>query len=151
MSEQNFDQVDGELSLLAREAFGVPLPWAGIPRRGIADLDEHAAAEAARRGRRLRLVAACERTEGGLRASVQPLDLLPDHPCAWTAGAENALVVQLEGGGQIRIAARGAGRWPTTEAVMADLFDLAAEKATRDVRDDRDSRDSFAWRKVGAA
>ncbi len=42
---------------LARDAFGVSLPWESIPRRGIADLDERAAAEAARRGRRLRLVA----------------------------------------------------------------------------------------------
>ncbi|MEO6191383.1 MAG: homoserine dehydrogenase [Thermoanaerobaculia bacterium] len=116
-----------KLSLLVREAFGVSLPWENIPRRGIADLDERAAAEAVRRGRRLRLVAACERREDGLRASVQPLDLSPDHPCAWAAGADNALVVQLEGGGQIRIAARGAGRWPTTEAVMADLFDVAED------------------------
>ncbi len=117
-----------KLSLLAREAFGVALPWESIPRRGIADLDERAAAEAARRGRRLRLVATCERADGGrLRAGVQPLDLSPDHPCASTAGADNALMIQLEGGGQIRIAARGAGRWPTTEAVMADLYDLAAE------------------------
>jgi homoserine dehydrogenase len=125
-----------KLSLLVREAFGVSLPWENIPRRGIADLDGRAAAEAVRRGRRLRLVAACERIEDGLRASVQPLELSPDHPCAWTAGAGNALVVQLEGGGQIRIAARGAGRWPTTEAVMADLYDLAAD---------------FEWRKEGAA
>jgi homoserine dehydrogenase len=130
-----------KLSLLAREAFGVSLPWADIPRRGIADLDGCAAAEAVRRGRRLRLVASCERKEDGLRASVQPLDLSPDHPCAWAAGADNALVVQLEDGGQIRIAARGAGRWPTTEAVMADLYDLAE---ARDVED-------AAWRKEGAA
>jgi homoserine dehydrogenase len=88
------------------------------------------------RPRRLRLIAACERIEDGLRASVQPLELSPDHPCAWAAGADNALVVQLEGGGQIRIAARGAGRWPTTEAVMADLYDLAAD---------------FEWREAGAA
>jgi homoserine dehydrogenase len=130
-----------KLSLLAREAFGVSLPWEGIPRRGIANLDERAAAEAVRRGRRLRLVASCERGEDGLRASVQPLDLSPDHPCAWAAGADNALVVHLEDGGQIRIAARGAGRWPTTEAVMADLYDVAE---ARDVED-------AEWRKEGAA
>lgn len=140
-----------KLSLLAREAFGVLLPWKSIPRRGIADLDERAAAEAVRRGRRLRLVASCERTQDGLRASVQPLDLSPDHPCAWTAGADNALVVQLEGGGQIRIAARGAGRWPTTEAVMADLYDVAAEKDAKDVKDNKDVKDGFAWREAGAA
>jgi homoserine dehydrogenase len=116
-----------KLSLLIREAFGEILPWEGIPRKGITDLDERALAAAVRRGRRVRLVASCERTAGGLWAAVQPLDLPPDHPFADTAGAENALLVELEGGDRVRIAARGAGRWPTTEAVLADLHDLAAE------------------------
>jgi homoserine dehydrogenase len=132
-----------KLSLLAREAFGVDLPWKSIPRRGIADLDECAPAEALRRGRRVRLVAAVERVDGGLRASVQPVDLSPDHPFTWTVGAENALVVQLANGGRIELAARGAGRWPTTEAVMADLYDLTAES----IKD----TDDFAWREEGAA
>jgi homoserine dehydrogenase len=119
-----------KLALLIREAFGASLPWAGIPRRGIVDLDDRALAEAARRGRKVRLVASCERAagaDGELRAGVQPFDLPPDHPFAETAGAENALLVELEGGERIRVAARGAGRWPTTEAVMADLQDLVAE------------------------
>jgi homoserine dehydrogenase len=146
-----------KLSLLAREAFGADLPWESIPRRGIADLDERAPAEALRRGRRIRLVATAERVSGGLRASVQPVDLSPDHPCAWTEGAGNALVVQLASGGRITLAARGAGRWPTTEAVMADLYDLVGEGVQRETRDGRDSRDfrdvkdDFAWREEGAA
>jgi homoserine dehydrogenase len=116
-----------KLSLLIREAFGEAVPWESIPRKGIADLDERALAAAVRKGKRVRLVASCERAEGGLRADVQPFELPPDHPFAETAGAENALLVELEGGERIRIAARGAGRWPTTEAVLADLHDLAAE------------------------
>jgi homoserine dehydrogenase len=118
-----------KLALLIREAFGEAVPWESIPRRGIADLDEGALVEAARKGRKVRLVASCERTATGLRAGVQPFDLPPDHPFAETAGAGNALLVELEGGDRIRIAARGAGRWPTTEAVLADLHDLAAETA----------------------
>jgi homoserine dehydrogenase len=118
-----------KLALLIREAFGEVVPWASIPRRGIADLDERALAEAARKGRKIRLVASCERMATGLRAGVQPFDLPPDHPFAETAGAGNALLVELEGGDRIRIAARGAGRWPTTEAVLADLHDLVTEAA----------------------
>ncbi len=121
-----------KLSLLIREAFGEVLPWESIPRRGIADLDERALAAAVRKGRRVRLVASCERAEGGLWVAVQPLELSPDHPFADTAGAENALLIEFEGGDRLRIAARGAGRWPTTEAVLADLhdlWDLAAESA----------------------
>ena len=121
-----------KLALLIREAFGEAVPWEGIPRRGIADLDERALAAAARKGKTVRLVASCERAETGLRAGVQPFELPPDHPFAETVGAENALLVELEGGDRIRIAGQGAGRWPTTEAVMADLFDLldlAAEES----------------------
>jgi homoserine dehydrogenase len=118
-----------KLALLIREAFGEVLPWESIPRRGIADLDERALAETVRRGGRVRLVASCERTEAGLRAGVEPFELPPDHPFAAAAGAENALLVELEGGDRIRIAGRGAGRWPTTEAVLADLHDLATETA----------------------
>ncbi|HEV2843702.1 MAG TPA: homoserine dehydrogenase, partial [Thermoanaerobaculia bacterium] len=118
-----------KLSLLAREAFGEDLPWVGIPRHGIDTLDSRAVADAARRGRVVRLVASCERTDTGLRASVQPLDLPPDHAFARASGAGNALGIEMEGGHLIRIAARGAGRWPTTEAVLADLIDLAAESA----------------------
>ena len=118
-----------KLSLLIREAFGETVPWEEIPRRGIADLDVRALAAAARKGRRVRLVASCERSETGLSAGVRPFDLPPDHPFAGIAGAENALLIELEGGDRVRIAARGAGRWPTTEAVLADLHDLAAETA----------------------
>lgn len=116
-----------KLSLLAREAFGEPLPWRGISRRGIDGLDGRAVAEAARRGRRVRLVASCERGPDGLRASVQPLELPPDHPLARPRGAGNALAVELQSGEVLSLEGRGAGRWPTTEAVLADLHDLAAE------------------------
>jgi hypothetical protein len=34
----------------------------------------------------------------------------------------------MENGSMTDLAARGAGRWPTSEAVMADLFDLLAER-----------------------
>jgi homoserine dehydrogenase len=119
-----------KLSLLAREAFGQFLLWDRIERRGIDDLDLRAVAAAVRRGRVTRLVASCERDgTGRLRASVQPLELPPDHPFAKTVGAGNALGIELEGGHLITLAAQGAGRWPTAESVLADLCDLLPESA----------------------
>ncbi|MFL6192605.1 MAG: homoserine dehydrogenase [Thermoanaerobaculia bacterium] len=118
-----------KLALLAREAFGADLPWATIDRRGITATDGHAAAEAARRGRAVRLVASCERTSEGLRVKVQPLELPPAHPFASAAGAGNILGIEMEDGNLINLAARGAGRWPTAESVLADLHDLAMEHA----------------------
>jgi homoserine dehydrogenase len=117
-----------KLALLAREAFGAALDWRRIPRRGLSVFDRAGLAAAARRGRTVRLVASCERTAAGLRATVQPLEVALDHPFARTRGADNALRIESRSGEVTDLAARGAGRWPTTEAVLADLGDLAAER-----------------------
>jgi len=114
-----------KLSLLIREAFGATLPWESIPRKGIDALEERDLPRAARRGRRVRLVASCERSGDGLRARVEPLELPPDHPLARPSGAGNVLAIELADGSVTTIEARGAGRWPTTEAVLADLHDLS--------------------------
>jgi len=116
-----------KLALLAREAFGTALDWRRIPRRGILGLDRSALETAARRGQAVRLVATCERTAAGLRASVQPLEVPHDHLFAKARSADNALRIESRDGRVTDLTARGAGRWPTTEAVMADLFDLATE------------------------
>jgi len=122
-----------KLALLAREAFGTVLDWRRISRRGILGLDRSALETAARRGQAVRLVATCERTAAGLRASVQPLEVPHSHLFAKARGADNALRIESRDGRVTDLTGRGAGRWPTTEAVMADLHDLAAERAFEEV------------------
>lgn len=112
-----------KLALLAREAFGASLRWDRIPRQGIEGYQG-----GARSDKVVRLVAACERTRDGFAANVQPLELQADHPFARTVAAGNALRIEMEDGGVTDLAAQGAGRWPTSEAVMADLHDLLAER-----------------------
>jgi homoserine dehydrogenase len=76
----------------------------------------------------VRLVASCRIDDGGaLEASVVPAELPLSHPLATTEGAENRLLLETEAGEFHLVAGRGAGRWPTTEAVLADLFDLRRE------------------------
>jgi homoserine dehydrogenase len=116
-----------KLALLVREAFGTALDWRRIPRRGFSGLDRSVLDAVARRGRAVRLVASCERTAAGLRASVQPLEVALDHPFARLRGADNALRIEQRNGETMDLSARGAGRWPTTEAVLADLAELAEE------------------------
>lgn len=117
-----------KLALLTREAFGVIPRWDTIPRLGIAGLDRAALETVARRGRTVRLVATAERTSAGLRTSVRPLEVAGSHPFAKTCGAGNALRIETTDGAVIDLAAQGAGRWPTCEAVLADLYDLAAAR-----------------------
>jgi homoserine dehydrogenase len=118
-----------KLSLLVREAFGVTPRWDTIPRLGIAGVDHAALESATRRGQIVRLVASAERTSAGLRASVRPVEVPRSHPFAHTSGAGNALRIETTDGEVIDLSAQGAGRWPTCEAVLADLYDLAAARA----------------------
>lgn len=85
--------------------------------------------ENVRNARGVRLVASCTAQAG----EVRPVQLAPDHPLASTAGAENRLLVHLRDGSTLKLSAIGAGRWPTAEAVLADLYDIAgSDRATRE-------------------
>jgi homoserine dehydrogenase len=116
-----------KLILLARAAFDIELPFAAIPRQGIEQLDEANLRRAKERGRTVRLVAECRRVKDGLTASVAPVELKADNPLARASGVENCLLVQPAAGSSLIVFGQGAGRWPTTEAVMADLLDLRRE------------------------
>ena len=110
-----------KLMLLARAAFGVDLPLSSIHKRGIEN------AQPNNTGRVTRLVAECRREADGFVATVSPVELPPDHPLARVSGVENRLLIQSQTGKRWEISGHGAGRWPTTEAVMADLLDLRRE------------------------
>lgn len=72
----------------------------------------------------IRLVAECRRESRGFAAQVGPVELPLDHPLASVSGVENRLLIQSQTGRSWAIGGRGAGRWPTTESVLGDLFDL---------------------------
>ena len=72
----------------------------------------------------IRLVASCQTEAGRKKATVKPVELLPTDSLASTAGIENRLLIETETGASFLVSGPGAGRWPTTEAVMADLFDI---------------------------
>jgi homoserine dehydrogenase len=80
--------------------------------------------EAAKAGKRLRQIARASREVGGIHAQVRFENVALDSlfgrlTCEW-----NALEIIDVSGKTHRVTGRGAGRWPTTEAVMADLFDV---------------------------
>jgi homoserine dehydrogenase len=113
-----------KLVLLARAAFDIDLPLRSIEKQGIESLNPKRIREAKNNGRVTRLVAECRRVSGGLVPSVSPIELPLDHPLASVSGVENRLLIQSQNGKSWEVSGRGAGRWPTTEAVLADLFDL---------------------------
>jgi len=107
-----------KLILLARAAFDVDLPLSAIHKLGIENLELN------NTGCVRRLVAECRRDIDGLSATVAPVALPLDHPLTRVSGVENRLLIQSSSGKCWEISGQGAGRWPTTEAVLADLFEL---------------------------
>jgi len=114
-----------KLGLLIQHAFGVVPDVDRIPCEGIDKLDETRVRAAQRSARRVRLVATCERTPLGIRARVQPEILPATHPLAQVRGTQNRLVITPNHGPEAVVDGAGAGRWPTSESVVADLLAIA--------------------------
>jgi homoserine dehydrogenase len=83
--------------------------------------------EARNRGCAIRLVASCRSGAAGLEARVAPVELPINHPFARLKDAENGFIIETENGARPIVCGTGAGRWPTTEAVIADLFAIRCE------------------------
>jgi len=123
-----------KLSLLIRQSFGLDIPVESIDRDGIDGLTPGEVSEVGKRGNVIRLVAECNQSPDGIKASVRTIELPDSHPFAEVRGAENCLVIETEGGTSKIVKGRGAGRYATTESVMADLFDLRSELVSQPVR-----------------
>jgi homoserine dehydrogenase len=115
-----------KLRILARHAFGREVDALRV--EGIEDdaLERHLSEVTA--GQTLRLVGAATKAGSGrLEANVQLEWVGADHVLGPIAGEWNALAITQASGETTVVTGRGAGRWPTTEAVMADLFELRRE------------------------
>ncbi|HKF20844.1 MAG TPA: homoserine dehydrogenase [Candidatus Angelobacter sp.] len=131
LAEQNpSTDLDGsdaahKLALLAQTAFGRWLHPTEIERKGIEAFDAESVREAAAAGHSIRLVASLDRDAGGVRARVEPQWVDRDHAFARTCNEENCLEIHPEGGEVVYVRGKGAGRWPATESVIADVFDVS--------------------------
>jgi homoserine dehydrogenase len=113
-----------KLALLAHAAFGTYLHPNQIERTGIEHFDAEAARAAAGSGLSVRLVATLEGGGDGLKACVEPQFVDLSHVFAQARNEENCLQIRAQTGELFYIRGKGAGRWPTAEAVMADVFDV---------------------------
>jgi homoserine dehydrogenase len=120
--------LEAKLRVLARVAFGREAGT--IARRGIVDVP----AGGVREGKgRLRLVGRLLLDGRRLRATVAPERLPATHPLGGLRDEQNGVVFHLKGGPPVVLRGKGAGRWPTAEALVADLLDLARERPGAEV------------------
>jgi homoserine dehydrogenase len=113
-----------KLAIIAADGFGIELRPDEIDRTGIAGLEGSFVKDAAASGRVVRLIASLRVTPTGLEARIAPEVLTAGHPLATVRNEQNGAIVTLDDGRQVFVWGKGAGRWPTTEAVIADLFDI---------------------------
>ncbi len=116
-----------KLRLLARSAFP-EFDTGDIEIRGIDGIGPEWVQAAASEGCRVRLVGSAYLRNGRVVLEVKPELIEGAHSFAKIKREENCLVVHTDDAVLPQVwTGRGAGRWPTTAAVMADLFDLSRE------------------------
>jgi homoserine dehydrogenase len=113
-----------KLAILARAAFGVDLHPSDISCQGIEEITSDQALKARSTGKSIRLIASSRISRGGIDAKVEPIMIPSTHPLGGAMGAENRVLIDASGGDPILLAGKGAGRWPTSLSVFADLVDL---------------------------
>jgi homoserine dehydrogenase len=118
-----------KLSLIVRAAFGATLTPDDVACRGIESLTPAAVAAVTARGRRLRLVASCRTERGEVHADVGPQELAAEDFLAGARREENRVELVTTTGEALRLAGKGAGRWPTALAVMGDVYALLGARA----------------------
>jgi homoserine dehydrogenase len=112
-----------KVRLLAFEAFGLMPDEADIPRDSLSSTSLPVAG--------MRQLCSCRMDNGRPVAEVRLVAGPLDPVFASLKGEGNALKVTATDGSVARCRGRGAGRWATSESLLADLFDLAAGRLTR--------------------
>lgn len=118
-----------KLIVLAREVFGFELALDDIDRAGIENLTPDTVHRIAASGRTLRLVATIQKSGDRLIAAVRPVEVPSSDPLAAAKNEQNVFILTVEGRTDpVVLRGLGAGRWPTTEAVIGDLLQIARER-----------------------
>jgi homoserine dehydrogenase len=132
-----------KIAILARNAFKVEVTLTHVQAfdESVAD----AARSAPRSGRRLRQLARATVINDGKVALSVSFELVgPESPFYSLSGEWNALSVALANGQTIFARGRGAGRWPTTEAILADILEIGRLRCQEENTQDRILRSRLA-------
>jgi homoserine dehydrogenase len=112
-------------AILASIAFHTEVTADDVYREGILSVTPADIASARALGCVVKLLAICERSNGGISARVHPAMIPRVHPLAAVRDAYNAVFIEAESAGRLMFYGAGAGGQPTASAVMGDLVAVA--------------------------
>jgi homoserine dehydrogenase len=112
-------------AILASIAFHTEVTADDVYREGILSVTAADIASAKAMGCVVKLLAICERCNGGISARVHPAMIPRTHPLAAVREAYNAVFVEAESAGRLMFYGAGAGGQPTASAVLGDTVAVA--------------------------
>jgi len=112
-------------AILASIAFHTEVTADDVYREGILSVTASDIASARGLGCVVKLLAICERCNGGITARVHPAMIPREHPLAAVRDAYNAVFVEAESAGRLMFYGAGAGGQPTASAVLGDTVAIA--------------------------
>jgi homoserine dehydrogenase len=112
-------------AILASIAFHTDVTADDVYREGILSVTAADIASARSLGCVVKLLAICERANGGISARVHPAMIPRTHPLAAVREAYNAVFVEAESAGRLMFYGAGAGGQPTASAVLGDTVAIA--------------------------
>ncbi len=124
---EGFDAA-AKAAILAGLAFHTKVTAADVHREGITEVTAADIASARVLGRTVKLLAICERFDGGVAVRVHPAMIPRSHPLAAVGGAYNAVFVEARSAGRLMFYGAGAGGTPTASAVLGDIVAVARNR-----------------------
>lgn len=125
------DDIDGhdaayKISILSALAFGWRIDMSRVQVQGIRNITQSDVLAAQKAGAEIKLVAQAQLNgDGELKLSVAPVELPETDILAGVRGVENAIVVEGDPLGTVIFRGPGAGKGPTTSALLGDVRRIA--------------------------
>ncbi|MDR0931130.1 MAG: homoserine dehydrogenase [Clostridiales bacterium] len=114
-----------KISILSSLCYGRQVDYKNIPTVGISNVSLDDIKAAMSRGSTIKLVGISKRNDDGtISAEVKPMELPSSHPLSGVDDVYNAILVTGSITGDVMFYGRGAGRYPTASAVIADIVDV---------------------------
>jgi homoserine dehydrogenase len=124
---QGFDAA-AKAAILASIAFHTQVSLDQVYREGITAVTADDIASARALGCVIKLLAICERYDGGISARVYPAMIPRVHPLAAVREAYNAVFVEADSAGRLMFYGAGAGGGPTASAVLGDIVTVGRNR-----------------------
>ena len=123
------NDVDGwdafyKLMVLSDLLFEAQPDWEKVTHRGIRSVSAQDIQAAAEQGWKIKHVATLENANGEVTASVEPVVVSVDHPLYSVDGVDNAVCIEGDLVGKLKLQGPGAGALPTASAIVEDLANL---------------------------